>query len=286
MRRLKIEHSTTYQYDQAVKLLPHKLLVRPREGHDIRVESSKLNISPTNKVKWHRDAYGNSVAVASFTEPSDSLSVVSELVIQHYESAPLDFIVEDYAVHYPFHYNPDERVDLIPYEMTIYPEDNPPLRAWLEDFWQPGNVVETYEFLDRINKAIANNFEYEMREEPGVQSPAITLGNGSGSCRDFATLFNEACRYAGLAARFVSGYLYTPPTEGDHGSTHAWSEVYLPGAGWIGFDSTSGQIVGSDHIAVAVNRHPEAIPPVGGAFVGPASCKATMEVTVKVTEIN
>ncbi len=285
MRRLKIEHSTTYHYDRVIELLPHKLLLRPREGHDIRIETSKLKISPSNQVKWHRDAYGNSVAVVGFTKPSDTLSVTSEVVIQHYEAGPLDFIVADYAVHYPFHYNPDERIDLIPYEMTIFPEDNPPLRAWLQELWQPGKLVETYEFLDQINKAIANNFEYEMREEPGVQSPAITLEKRSGSCRDFATFFNEACRYVGLAARFVSGYLHTPPAEGDHGATHAWSEVYLPGAGWIGFDSTSGQVVGSDHIAVAVNRHPEAIPPVGGAFVGPPSCTSKMIVEVKVTEI-
>jgi transglutaminase-like putative cysteine protease len=284
MRRLKIEHTTTYHFADNVTLLPHRLLIRPREGHDIRIESSKLQISPASKVKWHRDTYGNSVAVVTFDETHNQLSVYSEVVIHHFEEMPLDFLVEDYALHYPFHYQPDERVDLIPYEMTLYPEDSQPLSQWLRALWQPGELIETYALLERINQAIVNDFEYWMREEPGVQSPAVTLSRGYGSCRDFATLFIEACRYIGLAARFVSGYLYNPGGSNKQGSTHAWSEVYLPGAGWKGFDSTTGKIVGHDHIAVAVNRHPEAVPPVAGAFIGITSPEPDMQVTVSVTE--
>jgi transglutaminase-like putative cysteine protease len=124
-----------------------------------------------------------------------------------------------------------------------------------------------------------------MREEPGVQSPAETLATRSGSCRDYATLFIEACRYLGFAARFVSGYLHSPTTVRGEGSTHAWSEVYLPGAGWKGFDSTSGHVVGHDHIAAAVSRHPEAIPPVCGSFAASTPQNPLMKVSVQVSEI-
>jgi transglutaminase-like putative cysteine protease len=123
-----------------------------------------------------------------------------------------------------------------------------------------------------------------MREEPGVQRPTETLEKKSGSCRDFATLFIEGCRYFGLAARFVSGYLHCPDTVQGHGSTHAWAEVYLPGAGWIGFDNTSGIVVGQDHIAVAVTRHPADAPPVSGSFSGHISRPPTLQVEVIVSE--
>ena len=125
-----------------------------------------------------------------------------------------------------------------------------------------------------------------MREEPGVQSPAATLAQQRGSCRDVATLFIEACRYIGLAARFVSGYLQGSATNIGHGATHAWCEVYLPGAGWKGFDSTSGEVVGGHHIAVAVHRHPEAVPPVAGSFVGQLAHAPSMAVAVQVRELS
>jgi transglutaminase-like putative cysteine protease len=286
MRRLQIDHTTTYQYSAIVELLPHKLLLRPREGHDIRIESSRLEITPTATVKWQRDVYGNSVAIATFKEPMQILRIFSEVVIQHFEETPLDFLVAPYAVNFPFHYNPIERVDLIPYQVSLYPEDTQVVADWLFQFWQPGQLVETYVLLDRLNKAIAQNFTYLKREEPGVQTPAYTLQTLSGSCRDFATLFIEACRYVGLAARFVSGYLHAPIAELGGGATHAWSEVYLPGAGWKGFDSTSGHIVGNDHIAVAVNRHQRAIPPISGNFIGPTKPQPDLTVGVKVTDVS
>lgn len=283
MRRLKIEHTTSYEYTQPVELKPHKLLIRPREGHDVRIESSRLEITPGNTVKWIRDVYGNSVGHVTFTEQAGYLAIASEVVIENYEDRPLDFLVADYAVNYPFSYDAAERIDLVPYQNALFDDNNPALQNWLAGFWQPGQVVETYVLLDNMNKHIARSFQYQMREEPGVQSPFQTLTTRSGSCRDFATLFIEACRQLGLAARFVSGYLHCPATQTGHGSTHAWSEVYLPGAGWKGFDSTGGEVVGANHIAVAVSRHPEAVPPVSGAFAGSAG--SAMQVSVRVAEI-
>jgi len=285
MKRLRIRHITSYKYREPVTLLPHKLMIRPRAGHDIHFQSSSLEISPSHSVKWHRDIYGNSVAVMTFHEPSPQLSIFSEVVVEHYEAEPLDFLVDEQVVTFPFHFDPSERVVLIPYQTLCFPSDMELMREWLQQFWRPGQVIETFVLLDQINKEIVRTFRYCQREEPGVQRPSETLAKQAGSCRDFATLFIEACRYFGLAARFVSGYLHSPETTEGHGSTHAWAEVYLPGAGWRGFDNTSGKAVGHDHIAMAVTRHPADAPPVSGSFRSHISHRPRMKVQVEVSDI-
>ncbi len=285
MRRLQIKHVTTYQYAETVTLLPHKLLLRPREGHEIRIESAELIISPAHHLQWQRDVYDNAVAQATFTEQGSQLSIDSRVLIQHYDDQPLNFLVADYAVLFPFQYNSAECADLGPYLSAIFEQDRLLLSTWMHQFWQSGQVVETYLLLEWINKAIATGFTYKQREEPGVQGSAITLTRRAGSCRDFATLFIEACRSLGLAARFVSGYLYSPTLPRGQGATHAWSEVYLPGAGWKGFDSTSGEVVGNHHIAVSVSRHPESVPPVSGSFQAVTPQSPVMQVSVDVAEI-
>jgi transglutaminase-like putative cysteine protease len=154
------------------------------------------------------------------------------------------------------------------------------LESWVGNVWNRGTAIQTYTLLQDLTRYINQTFSYQVREEPGVQSPAQTLASGTGSCRDFAMLFMAAARSLGLAARFVSGYLHDPLSNGP-GSTHAWAEVYLPGAGWKGFDPTGGIMVGSDHIPVAVARLPESVPPVAGSFRGAAS--ATLDVGVWVS---
>jgi len=285
MRRLQIKHVTTYQYAETVTLLPHRLLLRPREGHDIRIESAELIISPAHQLQWQRDVYDNAVAEATFTQQSDRLLIESHLTLQHYDSQPLNFLVADYAVRFPFQYDAAERIDLGPYLSTIFVKDRLVLSPWLRQFWVAGQVVETYLLLEWINKAIAAGFSYQQREEPGVQTPATTLTNRSGSCRDFATLFIEACHCLGLAARFVSGYQYSPSLLKDQGATHAWAEVYLPGAGWKGFDSTTGKVVDNNYIALAVSRHPEMVPPVSGSFIAASGQSPIMTVVVEVTDL-
>ena len=287
-RRLKINHVTTYQYADTVTLLSHKLLLRPREGHDIRIESAELIISPAQQLQWQRDIYDNAVARATFLETGNRLSIDSRVLIQHYDDQPLNFLVADYAVFFPFQYDTAERLDLEPYLSPIFDQERRILGTWLRQFWYSGQVVETYRLLEWINKAIASGFTYQQREEPGVQTPATTLTRRAGSCRDFSTLFIDACRSLGLAARFVSGYLYSPTLPQGQGATHAWSEVYLPGAGWKGFDPTSGQVVGNHHIALAVSRHPESVPPVSGSFLVAAAANRqspVMSVVVEVAEI-
>jgi len=285
MQRLMISHLTEYAYASPVTLGPHQLMLRPREGHDVRIESSKLEISPVAALKWHRDAFDNSVAVATFSAPTDKLTVASEVTIEHYEDAPLDFVIEDYAVNYPFVYGPDERVELVPYQQLAYPTGQDGLRDWVASLGLAQGPIETYALLAQMNGAIAGSFTYARREEPGVQTPTQTLADRRGSCRDYAALFIEACRYLGLASRFVSGYVHAPSTEAGNAATHAWAEVYLPGPGWKGFDPTSGEITGANHIAVAVARRPESVPPVSGTFTGPTGPPATMMVDVRVQRL-
>lgn len=270
MRTFTIHHLNEYQYSAPVHFLPHRLFLRPREGHDVRVVRSRLEISPAHSVVWHRDVFGNSVAVASFSQAASSLRILSELTIEHYEDSAYDYALEAYAVQFPFHYDAHERVELAPYQQLLFAKETQALRAWVGEFWSPGVRVQSTDLLMRVNQTIAQRFAYTRREEPGVQRPTDTLSIGSGSCRDFATLFMETCRFLGLAARFVTGYLHAPNLAAADNATHAWTEVYLPGIGWRGYDSTTGQIVGDNHITVAVSRHPENVPPVAGAFEGGA----------------
>ena len=280
MHRIRIQHLTEYLFSAPVTFNPHRLLIRPREGHDVRIESSKLVISPAYSTKWQRDVFDNSLAVVTFKKPSDKLTISSEVVIQHFEQAPFDFMLEDYAINYPFNYADSERADLLAYQQLVFLNDQNAINNWLHQFNYLG--MNTFSMLMMLNQNISNQFRYQMREEPGVQSPAYTLEHRSGSCRDYATLLIEACRCLGLASRFVSGYLHAPATEEGHASTHAWVEVYLPGTGWKGFDPTSGEVTSSKHIAVAVARNPEAVPPISGSFLGLGSNIPTMHVDVKV----
>jgi transglutaminase-like putative cysteine protease len=187
------------------------------------------------------------------------------------------------AQRFPFRYNPLQQIDLIPYQMAVFPRDYPVLQQWLHDVCKPDQIINTAELLDTLNKSIASRFTYQIREQAGVQSPRQTIEYGTGSCRDFAALFIEACRVFGFASRFVSGYLL-PPTENSaqYMNTHAWAEVYLPGSGWRGFDSTNGTLTAGEHIAVAQHRHPEAVPPVSGSFVGKPKPLPLMTVNVAI----
>ena len=266
-----------------MRLESHALHLRPREGHELRIESSTLEITPPATLRWHRDVEDNSVAIAIFDSPANQLLIESEVIIQQYNQAPLDFLVADYATDYPFAYTPEDRVVLSPYMNFAEHTASDVLDEWIANIWQVDDRVQTYALLQRLSVHIHQALSYQLREEFGVQTVAETLSFGTGSCRDFAYLFMEAARRLGFASRFVSGYLHAPPSTVSFGATHAWAEVYLPGAGWKGFDPSSGEIVGTNHIAVAVARLPESVPPIAGSFVGPPG--ASLNVGVWVTEL-
>ena len=227
----------------------------------------------------------NSVAVATFELPASQLMIESHVIVQQYNQAPFDFLMADHAVDYPFAYAPEDAVVLAPYITAAVrgANEQATLAGWVNALWQAGEPLQTFALLQRLNAHIHQSLSYRVREEPGVQTPAETLSLGTGSCRDWAFLFMEAARRFGLATRFVSGYLNTAPSSRNYGATHAWAEVFLPGAGWKGFDPTTGLVVGTDHIAVAVARLPESVPPVEGSFIGPPG--STLDVGVWVTPL-
>jgi transglutaminase-like putative cysteine protease len=266
MQRLRITHLTEYTFSTQVMLNQHRLLLRPREGHDVRIESSRLKITPAYNIKWQRDVFDNSLALVNFQERSDKLTIASEVIIQHYASEPYDFYLEDYAVNYPFSYPVGEQIDLAVFNQPFYSNNEFIINDWLQGLGLKG--MQTFALLVKLNQSISRQFCYQSREEAGVQSPEQTISQHSGSCRDYAALFIEACRRLGFASRFVSGYLHAPATEAGNATTHAWVEVYLPGTGWKGFDPTSGEVTGNRHIAVAVARDPESVSPVSGSFTG------------------
>lgn len=281
MKRYKIIHRTYYNYTDTVTLGAHHLRLRPREDHELRIESFVLKCTPEAKIFWHRDVEDNSVAIANFNQPTQKLLIESEVIIQQYNENPLDFMVADYAIYYPFKYQSTDRFLLSPYMVLPDEETRILLNDWIFNVWKTSDVIQTYTLLQKLATYIYQTFIYMVREEPGVQTAKETLSLGSGSCRDFALLFMEAVKCLGLASRFVSGYLYAPLMSAQIGSTHAWAEVYIPGGGWKGFDPTIGDIVGTDHIPVAVARLAESVPPVAGSYAG--SADSNMDVGVWVS---
>ncbi|WP_165222072.1 transglutaminase family protein [Aquisphaera insulae] len=280
MKRIRIIHDTAYHYKVPVTFGPHRALLRPREGHDLHIDCSTLLVEPEASVRWYRDIYGNSIAIITFLEPGPKLHVHSEIDVDLYEDVPIDCTIDPMAQEYPFQYDATDQVEIMPYRLPSYPHDGPAVQRWLRDLYQPGQKADTAELLDRLNTRIFESFRYAERHEMGVQIPCRTLELGSGSCRDFAVFMMEAARHWGLAARFVTGYIQM--AEGQHGSTHAWTEIYLPGAGWRGFDPTNNKPAGTEHISVAVARAHEKASPLSGYWDGPGDAFERMEVSVQV----
>ena len=283
MKRIRIIHKTEYNYRTPVTFGQHRALLRPREGHDVHIESSLLDIEPKAGVRWLRDIYGNSIALLTFAEPARKLRVFSEVNVDHYEDQPLDFVIEPSAASYPFQYAANEQMELVLYRLPSYPYDGPALQEWLLDLYRPGQLIGTFELLNNLNTRIYESLKYGSREEAGVQLPCQTLALGSGTCRDYAVLMMEAARHWGFGARFVTGYIQMG--EGQHGATHAWTEIYLPGAGWRGFDPTNNKLVGFEHVSVAVASDHQKASPLSGTWDGPSDAFDWMDVSVQVVSL-
>ncbi len=281
MKRIRIAHTTEYRYSVPVKFTRHRALIRPREGHDVHITGSILQIEPRAEVRWIRDIYGNSIAVLDFMEMGDRLSIFSEVLVDLYDANPLAWSLDPAARTFPFHYPAEETLELVAYRTPSYAHDGAVLRDWLAGLHAPGQSTSTTELLDRLNSAIHQSFAYVPREESGVQTPCETLAKGSGSCRDYAVFMMEAVRHWGLGARFVTGYIQM--ADGQHGATHAWTEIYLPGAGWRGFDPTNNKQAGAEHVSVAVAREQQQAMPLSGAWEGPPDAFQGMNVIVQVT---
>lgn len=283
MKRIKILHRTYYNFSSPVELGPHYLRLRPREGHQLRIEHSSLTLTPDATISWQSDIEGNSIAAAKFETSTAQLAIESEIIVQQYNENPFDFLIEEYAVQIPFVYQEQDWPALSAYVGGSGMEETSSIADWSSTVWDGIESIQTTSLLLLLADRIRTDVRYVAREEPGVQDSGETLSRRSGSCRDFAALFIATARHFGFAARFVSGYLVAEPSSFDYGATHAWAEVYLPGAGWTGIDSTLGILTGSDHIPVAVSRLADSVPPVAGSFVGFA--RATMDVGVWVTVV-
>jgi transglutaminase-like putative cysteine protease len=280
-----VRHKTAYSFHQSVNLWPHRLVLRPRESRDLRLLSHLIKISPVATLHWSQDVFGNAIATARFEGMSDRLVIESVSELQIDAAAWPVFDIAASASSYPFRYSEDELIDLGALAVVQTPEPSERLREWAKALVR-SNPTDTLALLKDLNEAISATIRYECREEEGTRSAIETLSFGSGSCRDFAVLFAEAARALGFAARLVSGYLHDPDqsllgTTGP-GSTHAWADIFIPGAGWISFDPTNRSVGGRNLIPVAVARDINQIAPVAGTFGGAAEAFAGMSVEVTV----
>ncbi|MET0271836.1 MAG: transglutaminase family protein [Phenylobacterium sp.] len=286
MARLIIRHETLYTYERPVRFAQHRLLVRPRDSHAIRVVHAVLTLSPPGATRWLYDALGNSVCCFTPKGESRALSIVSELTIERYP-APLSALhVDDPQTATPIVYAPSDRAVLAPFTEPVSDDPDGVLLKWLQGHM--GSPQEpALDFLLRLNTAIKQEFDYQSRDHGAAQEPAHTVAVGSGTCRDFAWLMGEALRRVGYAARFGTGYLYSPRL-GDirgAGATHAWCEVFLPDLGWTEFDPTNALAESPDLIPVAVTRTPIEAAPVSGSIYGDGGqSQLTVHVDVRPAE--
>lgn len=260
-------------------------MFRPRESRELRLLSSTLEITPTPTLTWAHDVWGNTVATATFASMTDQLVIeANTLLVLDAVAWPI-FDIAASAIDYPFLYPEDDCRDLGALLMPQYADPAGQLQQWARAFVR-SRPTDTLTLLKTLSAEISTQVNYQVREDEGTQSPVETLVRGWGSCRDFAVLFVEAVRALGFGARVVSGYLWDPDRNRlgstDAGSTHAWAEVFLPGAGWVTFDPTNRSVGGFNLIPVAVARDIRFAMPVTGSFVGPPTALSSMLVEISV----
>jgi transglutaminase-like putative cysteine protease len=285
---ITIRHVTTYRYRRPVAFGEHRMMLHPRDSHDQRVIQADLRISPEpTNLRYVQDAFGNKVGIAQFSRRSKELSFESVVCVEH--SLYDGFVREDAGPPFPVDYSVGELRDLAPYVERHQLDPIDEVGRWARQLLLPSGAIGAFELLTWLSQAIHHGFLYKRREAKGIQLPVETLRLGHGSCRDFAMLMIDAARSFGLAARFSSGYLALPvsdpqePTSGSaRGSTHAWTQIYLPGAGWIDFDPTSGSVGNIGLVTVAVAPDPRHAIPLHGTYVGFPSDHLGMEVQVSV----
>ena len=298
MIRYDITHTTVYRYRTPVSFGEHRVMFRPRDSHDLRVLATDLEVSPMAHVRLIQDPHSNSVALVQPLVSATELRIVCTFTIEHAQTSNLELPLSPEAELFPFAYSVQDRFDLEQYLRPHYDDPDGLLTAWTRKFIRSDGPTRVRDLLVQMNQAIRDQFRYVSRDEEGTQTPLRTLALGSGTCRDFALLMMEAARHIGIATRFVSGYLYDPALDQGNdtdsasddkadstvgaGSTHAWMQAYLPGAGWLPFDPTNNLIGGSQLIRVGVARDPSQAAPVSGSWYGAADAYLGMQATVVV----
>jgi transglutaminase-like putative cysteine protease len=281
--RLSIAHTTTYRFARDVRFQPHRMMLRPRSSHELHVIEHDLRCSPAAQITWSQDVFGNLVSTAAFGQGASSLEISSRLLVETSAEPWPVFQIAPEAHAYPFPHSDDEFIDLGPLLRPV--RADPRVAAWARGFvWS--RPTDTLSLLKDLNTGVLAAAAYRPRDEEGTQTAAETLDLASGSCRDLAALFIDAVRHLGFGARAVSGYLFDPDAEGPQAdSTHAWAEVYLPGAGWIAFDPTHGRVGGSGLIPVAIGRCNTQIMPIAGTYAGEPADALGMTVQVRIAPV-
>jgi transglutaminase-like putative cysteine protease len=292
--RYDITHTTVYRYAEPVTFGEHRVMFRPRDSHDLRVLATDLQVSPEAMVRMIQDPYSNSVALVQPIVPATELKIECSFTIEHAHTNNLELPLSPSAEFFPFAYSVDDRFDLEHYLRPHHDDPDGKLTAWARQFIRTDGPTATRDLLVQMNQHIRDNLRYAARDTEGTQSPLRTLELQEGSCRDFALLMMEAARRLGIATRFVSGYLYDPALDvgADSGtavvgagSTHAWLQAYLPGAGWLPFDPTNNFIGGSQLVRVGVARDPKQAMPVSGSWYGPKDAYLGLDVDVRVRRL-
>jgi transglutaminase-like putative cysteine protease len=287
---LRLAHRTRYDYSAPVTFAPHAIYLRPRETPRQRLHHFALEIAPAARRIATTDPLDNALDWAYFAADlfAATLEFRSELLVETLDENPFDFFLKPGAIQYPFSYDDAERAALAPC-LTLRPDTAPAaLRAWL-DRHLSAPPRETVPLLTTLNTAVYHTLRYTRRDAPGIQSAGETLALGGGSCRDYAVLLSELCRQLGIAARFVSGYLYEPvdPAISNPAppAMHAWAEVYLPGAGWRGLDATRGVFCNDAFIPVAHAAVAESVNPLQGTFYGPPGTTSLLTTTLTIEKL-
>ena len=289
---LQVSHVTRYRYAKPVTFGRHRAMFRPHESNDLRLTSFEVSASPAAAQHWVHDVFSNSKTILDFSNapPSDTLEIACTFnVVRSSVQVPV-FPISVSAQRYPFDYPKEQIPDLIALIRPEYVLPDQAVNEWANKLRRQAGD-DTWTLLTTINRTIHESLIYKRREEPGIQAPRETLELGAGSCRDFAVLMMEGVRQLGFAARFVTGYLYDPLTDKKDGgmqgsgATHAWVQVFLPGAGWIEFDPTNGLIASGNLIRTGVARTPSQAVPLEGSFRGSMDDFLGMEVDVEVTAL-
>jgi transglutaminase-like putative cysteine protease len=288
MTIFSVRHITEYRYKRPVGFAEHRLMFRPRDSFDQRLLEATLTVYPEpESVRWIHDVFGNCVALVRVETSSSTLRFESHIRVDHTAQVALDLTVDPDALTYPFVYDPDELPDIAQTIERQHPDTGGEVERWARQFVRIGQPTETGRLLMTMCYAIRESFSYSKRLEHGTQTPIQTLQLRRGTCRDFALLMMEAARSLGFAARFVTGYIYVPDRDGfttlGGGSTHAWCEIYIPGAGWVEFDPTNGIVGNRDLIRVAVARNARQAIPLAGSYHGDSDDYDGMFVQVNVT---
>jgi len=289
MARITIVHTTTYRYRNPVGLTRHRMMLRPDDSHDLRLHEATLAIDPSPaSIRWAHDVFNNSICLVEWPSSlrTEHLTIVSTLDLTHYPGGPAlpDYTLDPLAEVLPFSYPEQEIPDLANLAKPQQPDPRGFVAAWARRFVPEPGKTPTLKMLAAMTHAIKAEIRYRERHEEGTQTAAETLTLGSGTCRDFAVLMMEALRSLGLAARFVTGYLYDDTlgeTRGG-GSTHAWCSVYLPGAGWVEYDPTNGLLAGANLVRVGVTRTAAQASPISGGYIGEPNDTLGLEVCVAV----